>query len=385
MHGMGCRKLSYGNEVDIPIFRGYEGGGSEKKSPLKIFHHLEEKNDSSIFCIDYYPFCLTFNEYQRSSALPNNYKYNGGTERIDELDLGWDMTQNRIYRPDLGRFMGNDGLADMFPSLGPSLYSYNNPVKLNDPTGLIAQIDRRNKKKKKKKAILLKNVTITATRLPNLKPDYSKLINNGNPIYRSIGLKFRRGETKWLRRAFNRSNQTIRWTGFKGQTQWGKDFNSVVSGVYVGVGGSMLAAFGSPVLLEALGSQGVKFGIGFGQDIGTQLLTGTNIGDLDYFDATISGVAGPVNLGKGAFFGAEFIKAAVDVRLGSNNGVAFRSVLNGKSMTSFGIDAAAGSLVGFGNLRMNQDGASKAVINTINGLSSLTTGFVGDKVKEIKN
>ena len=69
---MGCLKLSY-----------HEGEGSEEKSPLKIFCGLGEKNDSPIFCVDYSPFGLTFNSYQRSYSKANNYKYNGFEEQVD--------------------------------------------------------------------------------------------------------------------------------------------------------------------------------------------------------------------------------------------------------------------------------------------------------------
>jgi len=38
--------------------------------------------------LDYYPFGLTCNSYQRENSVKQNYQYNG-KELQDELDLGW--------------------------------------------------------------------------------------------------------------------------------------------------------------------------------------------------------------------------------------------------------------------------------------------------------
>jgi|GEM_PF-2173032 len=110
---MGCRKLSY-----------YEGEGSEEKSPLKFFPHLEEENDSSIFCIDYSPFGLTFNSYQRVSATPNKWKFQG-QEHIDDLGLNWVSFKWRNHDPAIGRFFNVDPLADKYVYNSPYAFSEN--------------------------------------------------------------------------------------------------------------------------------------------------------------------------------------------------------------------------------------------------------------------
>ncbi len=105
--------------------------------------------------------------------------------------------------------------------------------------------------------IVLEGVTVTASRLPQI--DYSNWASSFNPIMRNAGLKYKRGDKKWLQRAFKPSNKTISWTGKVEESQWSKDFRGAVGGIYVGVGGAMLAAFASPVLLEALGSSSFSF------------------------------------------------------------------------------------------------------------------------------
>jgi RHS repeat-associated protein len=53
---------------------------------------------------DYYPFGLTFNSYQRENSVKNQYLYNGGSERQDELGLEIDLTKFRGYDPAMGRW-----------------------------------------------------------------------------------------------------------------------------------------------------------------------------------------------------------------------------------------------------------------------------------------
>ena len=118
---MGCRKLSY-----------YEGEGSEEKSPLRIFSYIEEKNDSSIFCVDYSPFGLAFNSYERTASVAQNYKFNG--KEIQE-ETGWIDYGSRMYMPDIGRWGVIDPMAGKFSALSPYNFSFNNPTNIIDPDG----------------------------------------------------------------------------------------------------------------------------------------------------------------------------------------------------------------------------------------------------------
>ncbi|MBL3655187.1 RHS repeat-associated core domain-containing protein [Fulvivirga sediminis] len=85
---------------------------------------------------DYYPFGLAFNSYQRTSAQPNKYLYNG-KERITDLDLGWDDYGARMYMSDIGRWGVIDPIADKRDWLTPYNYVQNNPLIRIDPTGML--------------------------------------------------------------------------------------------------------------------------------------------------------------------------------------------------------------------------------------------------------
>ena len=124
---MGCSKLTYGT--------GREG--ALKKTPLKILGALEKKNDSPNFCIDYYPFGLSFNSYQRAGETEQKFLYNGKELQTD-LDLDWYDYGARMYMPELGRFIQIDPLADVLQySWTPYHYVKNDPIKYIDPLGMI--------------------------------------------------------------------------------------------------------------------------------------------------------------------------------------------------------------------------------------------------------
>jgi len=86
---------------------------------------------------DYYPFELTFNSYQRLGSKKNRFVYNDGAERQDDLNLNIDLTKFRAYDPALGRWWQIDPLADQEDLVNwtPYNYSFNNPVRFNDPLG----------------------------------------------------------------------------------------------------------------------------------------------------------------------------------------------------------------------------------------------------------
>lgn len=84
---------------------------------------------------DYYPFGLTFNSHQRENSVPNKRLYNDGSEIQDALNLNVYQTQFRILDQALGRWWQIDSKADSLEILTPFSYSFNNPIRYNDPKG----------------------------------------------------------------------------------------------------------------------------------------------------------------------------------------------------------------------------------------------------------
>ena len=91
---------------------------------------------------NYYPFGLEhlgYNSYNYSSNVALNYKFGGKELSADNnLELNTYDFGPRNYDPALGRWMGFDPLAakDTQISRSPYAYSWNNPIKLADPSGM---------------------------------------------------------------------------------------------------------------------------------------------------------------------------------------------------------------------------------------------------------
>jgi RHS repeat-associated protein len=87
----------------------------------------------------YYPFGLTMAGISTKAAKygpENSKKFNDGTELTNDLKLQWYETTWRTFDPQLGRFFQIDPLADDFCEWSPFAFAVNNPILVNDPTGL---------------------------------------------------------------------------------------------------------------------------------------------------------------------------------------------------------------------------------------------------------
>ena len=83
---------------------------------------------------EYYPFGLqTANSWTRENVTANKFLANGGTELNTTTSL-YDL-DFRNYDPVLGRMHQIDPMAAKYASLTPYNYSFNNPVRFNDPFG----------------------------------------------------------------------------------------------------------------------------------------------------------------------------------------------------------------------------------------------------------
>lgn len=84
---------------------------------------------------EYYAFGMqTSQSWMRDNHTGNPYLYNAGSE-LNKAS-GWYETPFRGYDAALGRFMQVDALAAQYERWTPYVYSMNDPINRNDPTGL---------------------------------------------------------------------------------------------------------------------------------------------------------------------------------------------------------------------------------------------------------
>lgn len=87
---------------------------------------------------NYYPFGLKHEGYNVLTGNPAyKYKYNGKELQENGMyDFG-----ARMYMPDLGRWGVHDPLSELQFAYSPYSYVYGNPIRFNDPTGMIGEED----------------------------------------------------------------------------------------------------------------------------------------------------------------------------------------------------------------------------------------------------
>ncbi|HET7179034.1 MAG TPA: hypothetical protein VFI14_04880, partial [Chryseosolibacter sp.] len=120
---------------------------NENDTPVEVFFDdfkVEHIKSPVVQMDDYYPFGLAFNSYSRENSIENRYLYNQGTgdktfntERVYDLGLNVDQSKYRTYDYITGRWWQVDPKADEddLVALTSYNYSYNNPVRYNDPEG----------------------------------------------------------------------------------------------------------------------------------------------------------------------------------------------------------------------------------------------------------
>jgi len=132
---MGCRKLTYGNEVDIPIFRDQEGETLEETTVF-LSGRLEKNRLADKKWRDYYPYGTVAKEWinpPETFGIDDRYRfqYQGQFAEKDD-ETGWNHFELREYDVKIGRTLIVDPAREFW---SPYLWVGNNPISGVDPTG----------------------------------------------------------------------------------------------------------------------------------------------------------------------------------------------------------------------------------------------------------
>ncbi|WP_236139153.1 hypothetical protein [Mongoliitalea daihaiensis] len=163
------------------------------------------------------------------------------------MNLGMYSTPNRLYDPTIGRFQGMDKLSDMFTSVSPMIFGFNNPLKFKDPTGLSGDCDG---------CVELQEVVVRGTRLPETVPNYSALLNQltkrSNPVFRNLGHMVQKYGLGQANQMIHRGSILHYSPGEALQSRNSGYLDGIRAMVSFGITGSIVAAAANPMLIETL-------------------------------------------------------------------------------------------------------------------------------------
>ena len=125
-------------ELTLTVPAGYDGGAlyvyttneSNFNTYFDDFYVLQEKSNSTLQVTqtsDYYPFGVSFNEWNKESIKANRYLYQH-QENQDDLDYGEYQYKYRMHDPTMGRFKSVDPLADKYAYNSTYAFSENRVI-----------------------------------------------------------------------------------------------------------------------------------------------------------------------------------------------------------------------------------------------------------------
>ncbi|QCK15215.1 DUF6443 domain-containing protein [Mangrovivirga cuniculi] len=126
--------LEFNQTGYLYIYTSYESSNTSWRVYFDDVRIEVNKKIEIIQSEDYYPFGLTFNEYQRRGFRENKFLYNG-KELQDDFDLNWMDYGARMYDAEIGRFNRIDRYSNIFSLLSPYNYTANNPINFKDKNG----------------------------------------------------------------------------------------------------------------------------------------------------------------------------------------------------------------------------------------------------------
>jgi RHS repeat-associated protein len=112
---------------------------NENDTPVEVYFDdikVEHVKSPVVQMDDYYPFGGRFDSFTRENSLHNKRLYNAGSELQTDLGLDTYITDLRMYDP-WGRlgWWQIDPKVDEFYDQSPYNFSFNNPIRYNDPKG----------------------------------------------------------------------------------------------------------------------------------------------------------------------------------------------------------------------------------------------------------
>ncbi|NHE57915.1 DUF6443 domain-containing protein [Cyclobacterium plantarum] len=309
-------------------------------------------------------------EYRAEDRDKNNYKFNAGSFLLDRL--GWYQTPNRLYDPVLGRFWGMDKLSDMYTSISPMAFGFNNPLLFSDPTGLAGDCDG---------CPEFQLPVVTVNSRPNrgyrmqLESQLQLMRQSRNPVYRNLGQTAYREGLQAARDLYQRGRKLHFSESEALASRNSRYLDGIGMMVSYGITGSMVAAFASPALVrglvDGLGARVVqRMGMEAGLQMGMSLILRRDLAGVDYADILTTGV-----FGKSAFFG----HALLDLDSSSGLSDSFGILGEKKSILASTIDGLVGGFnFGYGQLLNNSeiDRATINFISTFNGGARTLVGQV---------
>ncbi|MEX2564707.1 MAG: RHS repeat-associated core domain-containing protein [Cyclobacteriaceae bacterium] len=283
--------------------------------------------------------------------------------------LGLYQTPNRLYDPVLGRFWGMDKLSDMYTSISPMAFGFNNPLQFMDPTGLSGDCDGCPE-------FTMPIFTVSSlghrNNMVQLEAYYHAMRQSRNPVYRNLGLTAYREGLRAARDLSQRGRKLHFSTSEAQASRNSRYLDGIGKMVSYGITGSMVAAAASPVLVRGLvdgiGAKAVqRMAMETGLQMGTSLIFNGNTVSADIADIGLAGL-----FGKSAFFLQAFVDINKKDGFSSSIGIG-----NQKRISETVVDFSVGGFnFGYNKLLTNSEINSKVVsiISEINGTARILTG-----------
>jgi RHS repeat-associated protein len=336
----------------------------------------------------YYPFGMNISALSSTAPLskPNQFKYNAGTELNEAFDFNIYETPFRGYDAALGRFGQIDAMSDLLSSITPYNFAYNNPIMFNDPTGLMGEGcptgDCDEDYYNDGEVTDLGEVVVTASKSGGSKGtnlSFSSFLNSlkwsGNSVERGLWAQYNKNGAEGVHnvlrqpRTLNMSTQ-----GNESAIAHSKAYMSHLGKIYAyGVGGTMIAIVGSPILVEIavakISSIPANIGIEvIGQAIPLLLFEGVSgLRNLDFADIALAGtgIKNPLT--------SSFIGSTIDFRPFAET-QQFRSIGYKKDISRIGIDFGLSVISNGQRSLLNKTQIDKGMINVLDAFNKTKTG-----------